>query len=305
MPKKIGTVAAASIAAFAVGATVAGGITIATANNDNTSNSTATTANTSDTDGYGPMGNRGMHERGPGELVTGEEAQKAIDAALAAVPGTADHARKTADGNYLVMVTTSDGKHIVVTLDSTFVVTGQQEMTGEPGEHGPGTPATDEETQKATDAAHSRLPGATVLNVFKRPDGGFAVLARTDNGRKRVVLLDENYAVESVQNPRKHHRRDGDRGPGGRHGQRGPGKMGHDVVGTAFKKAEAAALEKVPGGTVLDVHKKGKKYLAFVRKDDGTVVVVTMNRDFQVTGTRTMDFPARSPQPTPSASAAA
>lgn len=300
MPKKIGTIAAASVAAFAVGATVAGGIAAASASNDNTANTPAATQG----QGPGEMGERGMHGRGPGETVTGEEAQKAIDAALAAVAGTADHAHKTAEGNYLVRVTTSDGKQIVVTLDSSFAVTGQQEMTGGPGDHrrgdhGPGAPATAEETQQATDATVARLPGATVLQVFKRPDGGYAVLARTDDGRKRLVLLDENYAVESVQNPRKHHRKHGHRG------ERGPGMMGHDFVGQAFKKAEAAALDKVPGGTVMDVHKRGKKYLAFVRKGDGTLVVVSMNRDFQVTGTRSMDFPTEAPQPAPSASTAA
>lgn len=292
MSRKIGTVTAASIAAFAVGASVAGGIAAATANNDNATEVASTTGR------FGMMGDRGMHGPGPGETVTGEDAQKAIDAALGAVPGTADHAHKTPDGNYLVRVTTSDGKQIVVTLNSDFVVTGQQELTGGPGHHGPGTPATAEETQKATEAALARLPGATVLQVFKRPEGGFAVLVRKDDGRKRVVLLDENYAVESVQNPRRHHGKQ-------RHGGRGPGMMGHDVVGPAFKKAEAAALDEVPGGTVMDVHKKGKKYLAFVRKDDGTVVLVTMNRDFEVTGTRTMDFPTRSPQPAPTATTAA
>jgi uncharacterized membrane protein YkoI len=286
MMKKIGTVAGASIAAFAVGATVAGGIAIASAEDSNPSG-------TPSQQGYGdPMG---MGHRGPGEQVTGEAAQKAIDAALAAVPGTADHAHKTPDGGYVVMVSTADGKRIVVKLDAQYAVTGQQEMTGRGPGHGPGTPASAEETTKATDAVLAELPGATVLQVFKRDDGGFAVLARTDAGKKKVVLLDENYAVQSVQTPPRH-----------RHGKRGPhGRMGHDITGPAFKKAEAAALAKYPGGTVLDVHKKGNKYYAFLKKQDDSVVIVVLDKDFTVIRTKSVDFPKAPPQqPTASATSA-
>jgi len=290
--KKIGTVAGASIAAFAVGATVAGGIAIATADTP----ASAPTA----TQGYGymggPMDGRGpMGERGPGDLVTGEDAQKAIDAATAAVPGTADHVHKDTDGNYLVMVTKTDGTRVVVVLDANFAVVEQRQApVGGPG-HGPGTPATDEQVQKVTDAVTTRFPQATVLQVFVRDDDGFAALIRTDAGKKKVVLLDANYAITSVQTPHR-------RGP---HGERRHGPMGTDVTGSAFKKAEAAALDKIPGGTVMDVHKKGKKYYAFVRKDDGSMVIVVMNSDFTVTGTRTMDFPRRGmPQPAASATSA-
>lgn len=287
--KKIGTVAGASIAAFAVGATVAGGIAIATADDQG-----AATSSTTGSRFGGPMSGPMMgEERGPGELVTGEDAQKAIDAALAAVPGTADHVHRLDDGTYRVMVRTTDGRNVVVSLDAGFAVTDQQEMGpgGPGGHHGPGIPATAEEAQKAGDAALAKLPGATVLQVFKRDDDGFAVLLRTDHGRKRVVLLDENYGFQSVESPRKH--RGGPRG--GHHGM-----FGRDVVGPAFKKAEAAALAEVPNGTVLDVHKVGRKYVAFVKKDDGTIVALKMNADFQVTGTRTMDFP---PGPGPRAAA--
>ena len=284
---KIGTVTAASIAAFAVGATVAGGIAIASADSNDADSSTTMQQRGW---GHGPgemMGQRGpggmVGQRGPGELVTGDEAQKAIDAALAAVPGTADHAHKLPDGTYRVMVTTGDGTHVVVGLDANFAVTGQQEMTG----RGPRTPATEEQAQKATDAALARIPGATVLHVFVRDDDGFAVLVRKDNGRKRVVLLDENYGVQSVENPRKDRRH-------GPRGHRGP--MGTDVVGPKFKNAEAAALAEIPGATVLGVHKVGKSYIAAVRTTDDSVVMVRMNRAFKVTGTREMEF-RRGPGP--------
>jgi uncharacterized membrane protein YkoI len=227
--------------------------------------------------------------------VSGEQAQQAIDAALAAVPGTADHAHQAPDGTYRVMVTTSEGKHIVVSLDANFVVTGQQEMTGRGPGHGPGTPATEEQTQQATEAALARVPGATVIQVFARDDGGFAVMLRKDNGRKRIVLLDENYVVESVESPR----RDRGHGPRGHHS-----RMGKDMTGPAFKKAEAAVLRKFPNGTVLDVHRVGKRYVAAVRKPDDSVVMVRMNARFEVTGTRQMDF-RRGPAPGPSASSTA
>ena len=286
--KKIGAVAGASIAAFAVGATLAGGLTIATA--DSNSDSTPTTP----AQGYGPgqMGGP-MGHRGPGEIVTGEDAQKAIDAALAVVPGTADHVHKDASGNYLVMVTTSDNTHTLVVLDANFAVVEQKDMpAGGPG-HGPGTPATDEQTQKATDAVLAEYPAATVLHVFVRDGEGYAVLMRTDNGKKKVVLLDEKYTIQSVENPRK-------RGP---HGKRGHGPLGHDVTGPNFKKAEAAALDEFPGGTVMDVHKKGKKFYAMVKKADDSMVVVVMNADFKVTGKKAMDF-GRHQQPTATSTAA-
>lgn len=280
--KKIATVATASIGAFAVGATAAGGIAIASAN----SNNAPATAN-SNQQGWGP-GPGGMKgDRGRGETLTGEEAQKAMDAALAAVPGTADHAHKAPDGTYRVMVTTSDAKQIVVMLDADLAVTDQREMTGRGPGRGPGTPATAEETQKATAAAQARIPGATVIQVFKRADDGYAVMLRKDNGRKRIVMLDANYAVQSVESPRRHR---------GHHG-----RTGEDVVGPAFKKAEAAALTKFSKGTVLGVHKVGKRYVAAVKKADGSLVMVRMNSSFKVTGTREMDF-RRGPAPAPSAS---
>jgi hypothetical protein len=252
--KKIGTVAGASIAAFALGATLAGGMVVASADSD------------AATDAAAP-------HRGPGEVVTGADAQKAIDAALAAVPGTADHAHKTPSGEYLVMVSTSDDKRIVVRLDAAFAVIDQQEVTGRgPGHRGPGTPATGEDRTRAGDAALVVVPGATVLEVFTRDEGGYAVLVRTDAGRKKVVLLDGSFAVTSVETPPAHR---------GRH----HGPMGKDVTGAAFRKAEAAATARV-NGTVMDVHKRGAKYHAMVRRDDGRMVVVTMNRDFEVTGTR-------------------
>jgi uncharacterized membrane protein YkoI len=225
-------------------------------------------------------------------VVTGTDAQQAIDAALAAVSGTADHAHKTPTGEYLVMVTTSDGKRVVVRLDANFTVVDQQEFTGRgPGHRGPGTPATGEDRTKASDAALAEVQGATVLEVFIRDEGGYAVLVRTDTGIKKVVLLDKDFGVTSVDTPPER---------GGRH----HGPMGKDVTGPAFRKAEAAALDRV-NGTVMDVHKKGKKYYAMVRKDNGSMVVVVMNSDFEVTGTKRFTMRMHGPRPAPAANSAA
>lgn len=284
--KKIGTVAGASIAAFAVGATVAGGIAIASADD----NGSAATGGAQQQYGMG-MGMGMNRDRGPGELVTGEDAQAAMDAALKEVPGTADHVHKTSAGTYLVMVTTSDNKRIVVTLNANFAVTGQLEVTGRGPGHGPGTPATADEKAKATDAALAKVTGATVLEVFKRDEGGFAVMLRTDAGAKKVVLLDATYEVTSVETPPRRGR--------GHHPQ-----IGRDVTGASFKKAEAAALAEVDG-TVMDVHKVANKYWAMVRKDNGTMVVVKMNSDFTVTGTKKFTMRMHHGPMQPSATSAA
>lgn len=83
-----------------------------------------------------------------------------------------------------------------------------------------------------------------------------------------------------MENPRKNR--------GERRGHHG--RLGKDVIGPKFKTAEASALAEVPGGTVMDVRKNGKKYFAVVRTDDGSVVIVKMNSAFKVTGTQDMNF---------------
>lgn len=233
---RIATIAGASLAAVALGTGVA---------------STATAAPL-----HGPRLERA-------DRVTGPQAQKAIDAALAAVPGTADHAHKTSDGGYVVRVKTTAGKTVIVRLDANFVVTGQHEATGKRA-------VSDEQKAKASDAALVAVPGATVLDVRKDKADGFGVLVRTADGVKKVVKLDASYAVVSVQDAKQgrgHHK-------------------GADVTGEAFSKAEAAALSAVPGGTVVHVHKKGSGYHALVKKSDGTAVVVTLDANFAVTGTK-------------------
>lgn len=245
--KKISTITGAGIMAVALGAGLVGGATAASA---------------------APKDNAGPSLSGKGDRVTGTEAQKAIEAALAAVPGTADHAHRTADGGYRVKVDSADGRTIVVTLDAGFLVTGQQEVTGK-GTH---NRVTDEEKAKTSEAALAAVPGATVLQVKKNRDGGFGVIVRTTDGVKKVVTLDANLAMVSVQDAK------------GRHGKHSG--HGREVTGQAYAKAEAAALTAVPGGTVVEVRLKGTRYQVLVTKTDGTKVCVTLDEGFAVTGTK-------------------
>ena len=200
----IKTATGAGVAAFALGATTLfGGAAIANAApKDNVKVSTQ------------------AHKHA--DRVTGEEAQKAIDAALAEVPGTADHAHKTTDGGYLVKVKTTGGKTVVVTLNSAFEVTGTKEMTRKDkggkhkggkhkgGKHkGDRIAITAEEKASAEAAALAEVPGATVDHVRKTKDGGYIVEVRTSDGTKKIVKLDASFAVTGVDDAKaggKHRR---------------------------------------------------------------------------------------------------
>ncbi|HNE88642.1 MAG TPA: hypothetical protein PK902_04795, partial [Actinomycetota bacterium] len=177
------TATGAGVAAFAIGATTLfGGAAIANAAPKDQTKVSAQTHKHAD-------------------RVTGEEAQKAIDAALAEVPGTADHAHKTADGGYLVKVKTTEGKTVVVTLNSAFEVTGTKEMTRKDkgGKHkGDRIAITAEEKASAEAAALAEVPGATVDHVHKTKDGGYIVEVRTSDGTKKIVKLDASFAVTGV-----------------------------------------------------------------------------------------------------------
>jgi uncharacterized membrane protein YkoI len=79
-------------------------------------------------------------------------------------------------------------------------------------------------------------------------------------------------------------------GPPGAHvGRNGPRETA--LTGDTASKVKAAALAKVPGGTVERVETDadhGSPYEAHVRKADGTELEVLVNKDFQVTAVNTM-----------------
>jgi hypothetical protein len=65
----------------------------------------------------------------------------------------------------------------------------------------------------------------------------------------------------------------------------GPGAGEEPLTGETADKVRAAALEEVPGGTIirLETDAGDAAYEAHVRKSDGTEVIVLVNEDFEVT----------------------
>jgi hypothetical protein len=57
------------------------------------------------------------------------------------------------------------------------------------------------------------------------------------------------------------------------------------LTGDTAQKVEQAALEEVPGATILRVETdaEGSPYEAHMRKDDGTEVTAKVNKQFEVT----------------------
>jgi hypothetical protein len=81
-------------------------------------------------------------------------------------------------------------------------------------------------------------------------------------------------------------------GGGGQHSANGKTEV--LLTGTTAAKVKAAALKKIPGGTVERVETDvdhGSPYEAHVAKSDGTQVEVLVNEDFQVTAVNTMGRP--------------
>jgi hypothetical protein len=79
-------------------------------------------------------------------------------------------------------------------------------------------------------------------------------------------------------------------GPAGAHVGRN-GQRETALTGDTASKVRAAALAKVPGGTIERVETDadhGSPYEAHVRKSDGTELEVLVNKDFQVTAVNTM-----------------
>jgi uncharacterized membrane protein YkoI len=81
--------------------------------------------------------------------------------------------------------------------------------------------------------------------------------------------------------------------PGGRH-VGANGKQEKPLSASVAAKVKAAALDKVPGGTVERVETDvdhGSPYEAHVRKSDGTQLEVLVNTSFEVTAVNTMAHP--------------
>jgi len=81
---------------------------------------------------------------------------------------------------------------------------------------------------------------------------------------------------------------------GGANGNRPQHKPETPLTGDTAAKVKAAALAKVPGGTIERVETDsdhGSPYEAHVRKPDGTQLEVLVNKAFQVTAVNTMRHP--------------
>jgi uncharacterized membrane protein YkoI len=63
------------------------------------------------------------------------------------------------------------------------------------------------------------------------------------------------------------------------------------LTGSALEHATAAALDHVGGGTVLETEAgdDGAAYGVEIRREDGTVVEVSLDADFEVVGTEADD----------------
>ena len=83
-----------------------------------------------------------------------------------------------------------------------------------------------------------------------------------------------------------------EKGEHGRGARGGPRQEA--LTGTTAAKVKAAALDKVPGGTVLRSEKGGPgnaAYHAHVRKANGSEVVVLVDSDFEATAVQEHDRP--------------
>ena len=155
------------------------------------------------------------------------------------------------------------------------------------GGRGDERPLTGANAAKVKAAALARVPGGTVVRTETDDGGIYEAHVRKPDGSEVEVKVDRQFKVTGVE---EHAGRGGGRGhgPGGRGDER-------PLTGDNAAKAKAAALAKVPGGTVLrtETDGEGGGYEAHVRKSDGTEVEVKLDRQFKVTGVEQHDRPER------------
>jgi uncharacterized membrane protein YkoI len=128
--------------------------------------------------------------------------------------------------------------------------------------------------------------GATVAALAAVAVGASAVAgAATSNNSSSsgaAATAAQGYAPQGAPPP------GGANGAGPRHAPETP------LTGDTAAKVKAAALAKVPGGTIERVETDsdhGSPYEAHVTKADGTQLEVLVNKDFEVTAVNTMRHP--------------
>ena len=142
---------------------------------------------------------------------------------------------------------------------------------GGPGMGHRGTPVTGETADQATAAVQAKYPDATVLGV-EEEDGGYEAHVRKADGTVVHVIVDKDFQVTGEHE-------------GPPMGMGGPGMdHGTAVTGETADKVTAAVQAKYADATVLFVEEEVGGYEAHVRKADGTMVHITVDKDFQITG---------------------
>jgi uncharacterized membrane protein YkoI len=140
--------------------------------------------------------------------LTGDKADQATAAAKKAVEGgTVIRVETDAEGTYEAHVRKADGTEVVVTMNSSFAVTGVEEFTGRGGRGGghrggPGageTPLTGDNASKATAAAKAKFPDGTVIRVETDSDGTYEAHVRKADGTEVEVKMDKDFTVTTVE----------------------------------------------------------------------------------------------------------
>jgi uncharacterized membrane protein YkoI len=151
------------------------------------------------------------------------------------------------------------------------------------GNHGTETALTGDNLAKATAAAKTAVPGATVDRAEADADGAkYEVHMTKSDGSEVTVKLDAAFKVTGTETG----------GPGGGgHGGGGPhqanGITETPLTGDNLSKATDAAKAAVPGATVQEAttDADGAKYEVHMAKSDGSEVTVKLDAAFKVTST--------------------
>jgi uncharacterized membrane protein YkoI len=233
--KRWGSAAALMAAGLAGGIVIAGTVS---ANAATGSPSPSASSSTSAPSGITPPSGSSSTTDGQGQArpaeteLTGDVAAKVKAAALAKYPGaTVERVETDSEGVYEAHLTTTDGTHVIVAVDTSYAVTGTQEMQGRGGKGGPGngeTPLTGATADSVKAAALAKYPGATVDRLETDSEGVYEAHITTTDGTHVIVAVDTSFTVTGTQEMPA----GGPGGPGG-HGPQGQG----DQSGTGSSSA--------------------------------------------------------------------
>ena len=148
----------------------------------------------------GTKGQRGPGGQSQDTVVTGDEAQKVIDAVRAKdASATISDVRKDPDGSFDALGTKSDGTKVMYDVSADLKTITEHAGKGGPG--GPGgqsqdTPVTGDEAQKVKDAVKAKDSSVTISEVRKDPDGSYDALGTKSDGTK--VMYDVSADLQTV-----------------------------------------------------------------------------------------------------------